>query len=47
VRELVDGGLLEGDLAALAANLGHQRSQGRAQLFRIQRVDVLFGDHGS
>jgi hypothetical protein len=39
--------MLEGDLAALAANLAHQRAHCLAQLLWIQRVDVLFGDHGS
>ena len=44
VRELVDDRLLEGDLATCAAR---PQLATAAQLLRIQRVDVVFGDHGA
>ena len=54
VVDLVDQRLLEGDLPIaaldeliLGRHLGHQRAQHLAQLLRIQRVDVLLGDHGA
>ena len=47
VRELVDGGLLEGKLLTLGRDDNHQRAHGVAQLLRIQRVDGLCGDHGA
>jgi ADP-ribose pyrophosphatase YjhB (NUDIX family) len=45
VGELVDGGLLEGDLGALAGHVCHQRANRISQLVRAERVEV--GDHGS
>ena len=43
--ELVDRGLLEGDLGALAVRVSHQRANRISQLVRAERVEV--GDHGS
>jgi hypothetical protein len=47
VRELVDGGLLEGNLAPLTLQRLLRGAQGLAQLLRCQRVDEFVGDHGS
>jgi hypothetical protein len=46
VGELVDGGLLEGDLGALAGHVGEQYANGISQLVWAERVEVG-GDHGS
>jgi hypothetical protein len=45
VRELVDGGLLEGDLARLPGDELLRAAQGLAQLLRCQGVDECVGDH--
>ena len=54
MRELVDQGLFEDHLLALALNhtvslgqLTHQRQQSRSHLLRLQGVKVVYGDHGS
>jgi len=53
VRELVDGGLLEGHFACLPRDefglrcrLGLRGAQGLSQLLRLEGVDELVGDHG-
>jgi hypothetical protein len=46
VGELVDGGLLEGDLGALAGHVGEQCANGISQLVGTERVEVG-GDHGA
>ena len=47
MRELVDGGLLEGDFALLLDDELLCGAQGLAQLRRRQRVDEFVGDHGT
>ena len=46
VRELVDGGLLEGDLGTLAGHVGEQHANSVSQFVGAERVEV-FGDHGA
>ena len=45
VRELVDGGLLEGDLVALASHVDHQGAHDLAQLLRAEGFDLCAVDH--
>ena len=45
VRELVDGGLLEGDLASMTLDHLLRGAQGLAQLLRRQAVDEFVGHH--
>lgn len=45
VGELVDEGLLEGDLAILVGRLGHQGAHHIAQLLRVKVLDLCFVDH--
>jgi hypothetical protein len=54
VGELVDQRLLEGDFATLTCqqlvlgrHLGQQRQQCLAHLLRVERVELLLGDHGA
>lgn len=45
VGELVDEGLLEGDLAILAGRLGDEGAHHLAQLLRVKVLDLCFVDH--
>jgi hypothetical protein len=45
VRDLVDRGLLERDLAVALMDLAHQRAHDFAQLLRVQGLELRLVDH--